>query len=113
MTRTTSSLEAYNGVLGKIIQAKGGFYKFVSSIREEEFSKARDLKMLIDSGGFSTSQNGTRKKQRDRYAKILEACNMYIRKKNCFVRISESINLFQEQYCLQYAQFRRQNRRYC
>lgn len=50
-TRTTSAIEAYNGVLGRMIPKHGNFFKFVSILLYEEFSKSRDLKLLIDCGG--------------------------------------------------------------
>lgn len=49
--RTTSALEAYNGVLGKKVVNKGNFYKFVELIQEIEFEKGRDFDLLIESGG--------------------------------------------------------------
>lgn len=50
-TRTTASLEAYNGILGRIICKKGNFFKFVETLRMEEFEKATKFNTLIESGG--------------------------------------------------------------
>lgn len=79
-SRTTSALEAYNGVLGKTIQSKGAFFKFVSAIRSEEFIKQRDLVQLIDSGGASSSNNRKRV-TKDRYARIEEALELFTKNK--------------------------------
>ena len=38
----------------------GGFFKFVSSIRDQEFAKARDFKLFIESVG--ESENNKKKK---------------------------------------------------
>lgn len=48
--RTTSSLEAYNGVLNKSLQNKGGFFGFVHDIRSEVYFKHDELNELIESG---------------------------------------------------------------
>lgn len=77
-SRTTSSLEAYNGNLNKIIQAKGAFFKFVAAIRDEEYLKQRELHMLIDSGGVSSSQNQKRT-TKDRHARITEAIELFVK----------------------------------
>lgn len=56
-TRTTSAIEAYNGVLGRIIPKHGNFFKFVKMLQNEEFSKGRELELLINSGGtYGTSR---------------------------------------------------------
>lgn len=50
-TRTTSALEAYNGVLGRLIQKRGNFFKFVEVLRDEEYEKSKNFSTLIESGG--------------------------------------------------------------
>lgn len=50
-TRTTSALEAYNGVLGRLIQKRGNFFKFVEVLRDEEYEKSKQFSILIESGG--------------------------------------------------------------
>lgn len=49
--RTTSSLEAYNKVLGDNITNRGHFFKFVHDLRGEELLKTREAQQLIESGG--------------------------------------------------------------
>lgn len=49
--RTTSSLEAYNKVLGDNIANRGHFFKFVHDLRSEELLKTREAQQLIESGG--------------------------------------------------------------
>lgn len=58
--RTTSTLEAYNGVLGKRIMPKGNFFKFVKALQEEEESKNREFALLIESGGVSAAKKKTK-----------------------------------------------------
>ncbi|XP_075154199.1 uncharacterized protein LOC142227589 [Haematobia irritans] len=48
--RTTSAVEAYNGVMGKLIEKNGNFFKFVEAIRKEEYFKSRSFQMLCDIG---------------------------------------------------------------
>lgn len=62
-TRTTSAVEAYNGVIGRIIQKNGNFFKFVKALIDEEFNKSRDFELLICSGG----SHGTSKKKKTVY----------------------------------------------
>lgn len=50
-TRTTSAVEAYNGILGRSAEKMGIFFKFVRIIRDEEFFKSRHFEMLCESGG--------------------------------------------------------------
>lgn len=52
-TRTTSSIEAYNGVLGKCIKSNDNFFKFTKAIRNEEFFKSRQFASLVECGGLS------------------------------------------------------------
>lgn len=54
--RTTSTLEAYNGVLGKRIIPKGNFFKFIKTLQQEEDTKNREFGLLVDSGGASASK---------------------------------------------------------
>lgn len=61
-TRTTGSLEAQNGVLGKILMKRGSFYKFVAYLLDHEYSKAREFVLLIDSGGMT----GPERKKKNR-----------------------------------------------
>lgn len=64
MSRTTNALEAYNGHLGRRVNAKGHFFRFVLVLLEEEFAKARDFHVAIQTGGASsqTSQPAKRRK---------------------------------------------------
>lgn len=59
--RTTSSLEAYNGVLNNNLTAHGNFFIFVHSIRAEELLKRDEFNNYINSGGQ------TAKKRRPEY----------------------------------------------
>lgn len=59
-SRTTSALEAYNGVLGERITKRGHFFKFVRCLQQEEYCKSREFAMLVESGGST----GTRKRKR-------------------------------------------------
>lgn len=58
-TRTTSAVEAYNGVLGKGAEKNGHFFKFVGLIRDEEFFKSRHFSMLCESGGSLSKKKRT------------------------------------------------------
>lgn len=49
--RTTSTLEAYNGVLADNVVNKGHFFKFAHDNRSEEYFKSREATQLIESGG--------------------------------------------------------------
>ena len=60
-SRTTSALEAYNGVLGKKVMTKGHFFKFITILQAEEFSKSAEFSMLIESGGGSKKNNKKKK----------------------------------------------------
>lgn len=71
-TRATSAVEAYNGVLGRLIPKRGNFFKFVSVLRNEEFSKSRDFKILIESGGTFGAKR-SKKIYADKAKKIIEA----------------------------------------
>lgn len=51
--RTTGSVEAYNGVLGKLIPAKSNLFQFVSKLQLHEEKKAFDANLLDTSGGES------------------------------------------------------------
>lgn len=62
--RTTSSVEAYNGVLNKTLQTHGHFFNFVHDMRAEDFFKRDELIELIKSG------NKTAKKRRAEYKVI-------------------------------------------
>lgn len=42
-TRTTGSLENYNGILGRKIIKRGHFFKFVKVLLDEEFVKCRNF----------------------------------------------------------------------
>ncbi|XP_075161057.1 uncharacterized protein LOC142233879 [Haematobia irritans] len=50
-TRTTSAVEAYNGVLGRSADRGGDFFKFVAVIRNEEFFKSRQFEQCVEGGG--------------------------------------------------------------
>lgn len=63
-TRTTSSLENYNGWLGKKIPKGGGFFRFVACMQQENFFKTKELNDLINSGG------GTKCKDNKKYEVI-------------------------------------------
>lgn len=71
-TRTTSAIEAYNGVLGRMIAKTGNFFKFVKVLQSEEFSKHRDFQLLIESGG-TFSQKRRKNSDTEKAKKILEA----------------------------------------
>ncbi|XP_073825748.1 uncharacterized protein [Musca autumnalis] len=71
-TRTTSSVEAYNGFLGKLIAKSGNFFKFVGSLRKEEFFKSRHFEILAESGGSSVK----RRRRSTKEARIAEAANL-------------------------------------
>lgn len=77
--RTTSALESYNGVLGRKIQKKGNFFKFVDMINRDEFIKSRELALMIESGG-STCE-GKKRKYKYKNDKISE-CMQQFSKKN-------------------------------
>lgn len=70
-TRTTSAVEAYNGVLGRSADKNGNFFKFVAVIRDEEYFKSRHFFMLTESGGSLCKK----KKKQDvkRHSQIEEA----------------------------------------
>lgn len=46
-SRTTNALEAYNGVLGRKIDKKGHFFKFMEEIQDQEFRKRSDFANLV------------------------------------------------------------------
>lgn len=50
-TRTTSAVEAYNGVLGNILPKHGNFFKFVKVLQNEEFNKSKQFETLANSDG--------------------------------------------------------------
>lgn len=60
-TRTTSSVEAYNGFLGKDIPGGASFFRFVEALQVEELTKSRDFCQDIASGGDITQK----KKRKD------------------------------------------------
>lgn len=74
-TRTTSALEAYNGVLGRQIQKKGNFFRFVETLREEEYEKSKKFEVLIESGGTVGAKRST-KYFETRSVKIAEATEL-------------------------------------
>lgn len=53
--RTTSSIEAYNGKLGRVITKKGHFFKFTEALRNEEFQKSMKMEALQRSGGVAST----------------------------------------------------------
>lgn len=59
--RTTSSIEAYNCQLNKIIVNKGNFFNFIHDLRCEEFMKREEMRHFIESG------SATAKKRRIEY----------------------------------------------
>ena len=71
--RTTSAVEAYNGVLGRIVQRNLNFFKFVKAIKSEEFSKGKDFQLLVNSGGAMGSNKICKLKWANRNKKIAEA----------------------------------------
>lgn len=71
-TRTTSALEAYNGILGKMIPKHGNFFKFVQVLQAEEFSKSREFEQFVSSGG-SFGKPKRRKINIDKDSKIEKA----------------------------------------
>lgn len=66
-TRTTSAVEAYNGVLGRSIEKNGNFFKFINAIRNEEFFKCRHFSMSVESGGSLQKQRKKASAQKDKY----------------------------------------------
>lgn len=54
--RTTSTLEAYNCVLGDNVTNRGQFFKFAHDLRAEELLKSRELEQLFESGGATQKQ---------------------------------------------------------
>lgn len=70
-TRTTSAVEAYNGILGRSAEKNGHFFKFVRIIRDEEFFKSRHFAMLCESGGSLAKKK--RKSSVEKCKKIKEA----------------------------------------
>lgn len=50
--RTTSSIEAYNRVLGDNILSRAQFYRFVLALRCEEYKTSQSMEKFIDSGGL-------------------------------------------------------------
>lgn len=47
VTRTTASLEAYNGILGKRIMTNPNFFVLINTLKDEEFNKSRDFDLLL------------------------------------------------------------------
>lgn len=75
MTRTTSAIEAYNGVLGRTLPKSGNFFKFTKTIQDEEFMKSRDFEILVESGG-TVGTKIRRKHSVERANKIMEASEL-------------------------------------
>lgn len=71
VTRTTSAVEAYNGILGRSAGKNGHFFKFVRIIQEEEFFKSRRFSILCESGGSLAKKK--RKDSVEKNNKIREA----------------------------------------
>lgn len=71
-TRTTSAVEAYNGVLGKMIPKQSNFFKFVRILQNQEFSKAREFELLANSGG-ALGQSKRKRQFIDKAEKIEKA----------------------------------------
>lgn len=69
--RTTSALESYNAHLGRKMAKHGNFFKFMTSIGEEELSKSRDMFLMIESGG--SARAAKKKKVADRDTLITKA----------------------------------------
>lgn len=59
--RTTSALEAYNHVLGDKIMRKSNLFRFVLSIKQEEYLKTSEFLLYLESAG------GTGNKQKRVY----------------------------------------------
>ena len=71
-TRTTSAVEAYNGVLGRYAEKHCHFFKFVGLIRNEEFYKSRHFAILCESGGsLSKKRRRLNKDQKIQEASLL------------------------------------------
>lgn len=67
--RTTSSVEAYNCQLNKVIVNKGNLFNFIHDLRGEEFLKREEMREFILSG------SGTATKRRTQYVvSILYIC---------------------------------------
>lgn len=54
--RTTSTLEAYNGVLGDNVVNRGHFFKFAHDLRSEEHHTFGEAAKLIESGGATAKR---------------------------------------------------------
>lgn len=65
--RTTSSLEAYNGVLNKTIVNKGHFFNFIHDLRAEEFIKREELEAYMISGAKTAKRRRKEYKVRKSY----------------------------------------------
>lgn len=59
--RTTSSVEAYNCQLNKVIVNRGNLFNFIHDLRAEEFLKREEMRDFILSG------SATAKKRRIEY----------------------------------------------
>lgn len=64
--RTTSSVEAYNCQLNKVITNHANFFTFIHDLRGEEYLKSGEMEQFILSG------SATAKKRRVEY--IVSAC---------------------------------------
>ncbi|XP_075163492.1 uncharacterized protein LOC142236118 [Haematobia irritans] len=73
-TRTTSAVEAYNGVLGRLADKNGHFFKFVAIIRNEEFFKSCHFSMLSESGGSLCKRK--KRQDADKSSKIEKAIRL-------------------------------------
>lgn len=49
--RSTGAVEAYNGVLGRNIPPHPHFFRFILCLRNQEWQKAKLVKMIVESGG--------------------------------------------------------------
>lgn len=74
-TRTTSAIEAYNGVLGRLLPKRGQFFKFVSILRDEEFHQSRNFHQLVESGGICGAKK-IKRAYAEKAKKISEASDL-------------------------------------
>lgn len=54
--RTTGAVEAHNGVMGRNLPKRGGFFTTVRSLRMQEEKKFMDIQTIIRSGGGEGSK---------------------------------------------------------
>lgn len=81
--RTTSSLEAYNGVLNKTIVNRGHFFNFIHDMRAEEFLKRAELNDIIMSGAGTAKRRRAEHKVSMNVCVIVQTCYFFF----CFLNL--------------------------